>query len=109
MGGEQVKEVGRRKRESTRQIKKDKNKKQGFLGRTGGFPGEMKCSSRGQRRRGEEFLNEKKEKQKRKNRRQKSREKKIFEQAEIKIRSFPGVVAFLTSCWGTASSSLEAT
>ena len=87
----------------------DKNEKQGFLGRTGGFPGETGCVKRDQKRRGKISLNEINKKQKIKSARREIRKKKVDEQTEIKIRSFPGVANFLTRCWGTASSALEAT
>ena len=75
----------------------------------GGIPGKMGRIKRDQRRRGKISLNEINKKQKIKSARRGIRKKKVDEQTEIKIRYFPGVADFLTRCWGTASSALEAT
>ena len=74
----------------------------------GGIPRDLGAISWGKKGWGKDVSNEIKHKQKRKTLRTESREKKVVEQTEIKIRSFPDVAAVLTRCWGTASS-LEAT
>ena len=74
----------------------------------GGIPGVLGDVKWVQKRWGKDASTKIKNKQKRKVLRPEEREKKIVEQTEIKIRSFPDVAALLTRCWGTASS-LEAT
>ena len=74
----------------------------------GGIPGGLGDVKWGKKRWGKDVSTKIKHKQKRRTLRTESREKKVVEQTEIKIRSFPDVAALLTRCWGTASS-LEAT
>ena len=108
MGWGKVKMVKRRRGKNTRQKRRKLNKKEDFLEGVGGIPRVLGTISWGKKGWGKDVSNEIKHKQKRKTLRTESREKKVVEQTEIKIRSFPDVAALLTRSWGAASS-LEAT
>ena len=108
MGWGKVKMVKRRRGKNTRQKRRKLNKKEDLLEGVGGIPRVLGTTSWDKKGWGKDVLNEIKHKQKRKTLRTESREKKVVEQTEIKIRSFPDVAALLTRCWGAASS-LEAT
>ena len=108
MGWGKVKMVKRRRGKNTRQKRRKLNEKEDLLEGVGGIPGVLGTISWGKSGWGKDVSNEIKHKQKTKTLRTESREKKVVEQTEIKIRSFPDVAALLTRCWGAASS-LEAT
>ena len=108
MGWGKVKMVKRRGGKNTRPKRRKLNKKEDFLEGVGGIPRVLGTIRWGKKGWGKDVSTKIKHKQKRKTLRTEGREKKVVEQTEIKIRSFPDVAALLTRCWGTASS-LEAT
>ena len=96
MGWGKVKMVERRRGKNTRPKRITSNKIGNLLGGMGGIPGVLGDVKWVQKKWGKDASTKIKNKQKRKVLRPEDREKKVVEQTEIKIRSFPGVVDSLT-------------